>query len=765
MQSVVPEVKQNWMLWINLAVWGYVVQPLYRTRYLWEDEMGNVYSGGSCWADLSIHLHMAYSFIFGRNSDVSFYGLMSPIFAGEKMSYPFLPDWHAAVLFQLGSSMRHAMMNPGIAMFFSFVGLMFFLSKRLVRSSLAATVCIALVILAGGMGGFSLMKKISFERIMSWYDPIQDLADQKNGVFWFAFLPHIFLPQRGATFAYPMVLTILLIMWNAVGPTPLAVSEGVESVVKKMHVDDSLKSRLLMVAAVLSASLPLVQLHSFVALAIIITSLFLMELPSWVGHPFQLFSWLSAGVTTIVLSAPQLNTFIKTALYGGADGAGTFMSFRPIWSHTMTMTPTFLNYWKFWWNSLGPAVPLFTVALIWWSVPAFQILLDFIWSRRQLPRSDEVIGTNRRKFLESSDDSEEIYQYGGTRKVSQEDDRVLRKVIEWCSEEYEPLQKLALEFEYTIQCRNPGRVLDAFKFALCGGIVWFISNVVIFQPWDRDNCKILYVALFLMSPFSAKLLTFSFEHVLNFLNGSYESLKRAQHKRDDGDTNGKNTKTEEISVQASEVGVPTLGCLRKRTWAVVMAAVCLVVVPVLLYYSAYSGGLSLVREYHLFHVMYDKDAVDVGEYMRTKLPPKGVTLHDDTHLSPAGFYAGRQVLVSYTGMYLHNLVILSKKCNEADIVIIFAGWVSSHGYDYHERHRDRETIMQNILKDSDRNTYSLLRKWGVRYVLAENPRSHPPSSTIRKVRENLFLDRKVKRLHTAGRYQLFEVTGYGFPPQ
>lgn len=103
----------------------------------------------------------------------------------------------------------------------------------------------------------------------------------------------------------------------------------------------------------------------------------------------------------------------------------------------------------------------------------------------------------------------------------------------------------------------------------------------------------------------------------------------------------------------------------------------------------------------------------------------------------------------------------------------FAGWTSSHGYDYHERHRDREHIMANLLKESDRHTYSLLRKWGVRYVLAENPREHPSDGSRRRGKKDrrrspskdMFLDRKLKRLHTAGRYQLFEVRGYGFPPQ
>lgn len=55
--------------------------PLYSTRFIPEHD-GKVWSGGSCWADLPIHMHMAQSFLVGRNQDVSWGGMHSPVFAG-----------------------------------------------------------------------------------------------------------------------------------------------------------------------------------------------------------------------------------------------------------------------------------------------------------------------------------------------------------------------------------------------------------------------------------------------------------------------------------------------------------------------------------------------------------------------------------------------------------------------------------------------------------------------------------------------------------
>eukprot|EP01138_Halocafeteria_seosinensis_P008808 gb/GECG01009003.1/.p1 GENE.gb/GECG01009003.1/~~gb/GECG01009003.1/.p1 ORF type:complete len:839 (+),score=58.98 gb/GECG01009003.1/:1-2517(+) len=751
LHNAIAEAKSQWMLWLNIIVWGYFVVPLFQTRFIPEDEKGNVYSGGSCWSDLSIHLHMAYSFIYGRNQDVSFFDLSSPIFAGAKMSYPFLPDWHAAVLYWMGSSMRHAMMDPGIAMFFSLVGLLFLLGKRLVRTDFASTVGIMLTILAGGMGAISLLKVFPYEKVIYEMDPMQDHADGKMGVLWFAFLPHVYLPQRGATFAYPMVLTILLIMWTVIAPSKHFFKKNTMSL-NASPITNSERSSLLMMAGIFAASLPMVQAHSFISLGIIIGLLFVIEAPSWLAHPLQILGWISAGVVTLFLSLPQLSSFVRTALYGGPDGEGTFMSFRPIWSHTNTIEPTFLNFWWFWWNSLGPAIYLFTGALIWWSVPLYRVAKSVLHLKVKGGKKHTAScnGAQSPILDDSSEDSEggsstasekrEIYQYGGKRKLKGDEDDGLLEIMQEFSQRYAPVQKFALQVEQAIQEHNQGRLVDSAKFAFCGAVLWMFANLVILQPWDRDNCKVLYVALFIMSPFSAKMLTFPFEHLYALHRGTYKDIAISHAKRDDdAHTNGVQNGTS--GLVEPELGVPALGSLKSKSKMWILAGVGAFAVPVLLYYATFSGIMSIRHEYTSFHVMYDQEGQDIGEFMRHNIPARGVTLHDDTHLSPAGYYAGRQVLVSYTG------------------------WVSSHGYDFHDRNRDREFILPNLMKDSDPEVYSALRRWGVRYVLSERPREHPRDTQKEGFDPDLYLDGQLKRLHQAGRYHLFEVLGYGFPPQ
>lgn len=251
-----------------------------------------------------------------------------------------MPDWHAAVLNFMGDSIRIAMMNPGIAMFFAFVGLLFSLQRRLVRSQWAALIGVFLVICAGGQGGVNLFSKFGWKTAVSNYDPIQDDVGAKGQVFWFAFLPHVFLPQRGAAFAYPLVLTIFLMVW--------------EGTTKSKEMEIKTRRALLFFAGILAGTLPLVQAHSYIGVALVIGLIFLLESPTWLANPTHLQGWIPAGIGALVISVPQLMTFAHTALEGGPNGTGTFMDFRPIWKPPAFHYPADIkNFFWFWYRSIG----------------------------------------------------------------------------------------------------------------------------------------------------------------------------------------------------------------------------------------------------------------------------------------------------------------------------------------------------------------------------------------------------------------------------
>lgn len=67
--------------WGVTAALAYPLWQLYTTRMI-PEERGRIFSGGSCWADLPIHMHLVESFLSGRNADVSWGDMHSPVFAG-----------------------------------------------------------------------------------------------------------------------------------------------------------------------------------------------------------------------------------------------------------------------------------------------------------------------------------------------------------------------------------------------------------------------------------------------------------------------------------------------------------------------------------------------------------------------------------------------------------------------------------------------------------------------------------------------------------
>jgi hypothetical protein len=261
------------------------------------------------------------------------------------------------------------------------------------------------------------------------------------------------------------------------------------------------------------------------------------------------------------------------------------------------------------------------------------------------------------------------------------------------------------------------------------------------QPWDRDNCKLLYIALFIMCGSIGDMLSFPLTNAARVLSGQAQP-RLAKEK---GDDDKPKTAIAPFTVMSGEK-LPLRGAgsypalLKSAVVAVPLALLALATIAAYGYYGCTSGALSVLREYRLYHVLYDRDFKSMGEYIRRHVPPKAVMMHHDIHITPVGLYGGHPSLISYNG------------------------WMWSHGYNYFDRDKDRKLAMDHMLKDSDPNAYSVLRRWGTRYVLGENPHKWPRNEDAEDFDPDVYLDGNLKRVYTAGRFELFEILGYEFPP-
>ena len=84
----------------GIAVWFYYI---FVTHSLVPSDAGEYYVGGSVYGDMPFHLNIINSFLFGINKHANvFKGFKAVFFADGALVYPFLPDWHIAVLVGCG---------------------------------------------------------------------------------------------------------------------------------------------------------------------------------------------------------------------------------------------------------------------------------------------------------------------------------------------------------------------------------------------------------------------------------------------------------------------------------------------------------------------------------------------------------------------------------------------------------------------------------------------------------------------------------------
>jgi hypothetical protein len=360
----------------SLGLWG-----LYSSHMIPIDPAdGNMYSGGSCWADFPIHMAIAESFLQGRNMDVSFNQLTSPVFAGEKFYYPFIPDWHAAVITKLGrySTLRQGFLLPGFLSAVAFCGLLFAFSLRITRSRLGSFFSVLLTLGAAGIGAWDVLRAKGISKALE-IDTAQNDDTGGYQIFWFAFLPHVLLPQRGANFAYPMVLVSLLCLWVATSPLlhesgdkvfsipflssskeKSGIRNRVEMMEKAIPMDIYTSRGILMLSAFFAALLPLVQAHALIGVGTVIFVFFLLHLPHIVTDARVVVSWAMAGLLAISIAWPQLALFLNQVKKGNN---GHFMNVRWIPTSNRYGGAGVYGFFKFWWTSTSTLPFLFLLGL------------------------------------------------------------------------------------------------------------------------------------------------------------------------------------------------------------------------------------------------------------------------------------------------------------------------------------------------------------------------------------------------------------------
>lgn len=280
------------------------------------------------YGDLVYHLALINKFL------ISPYVLVdSPILAGEKINYPIFVDYITSVIAK-STGVDFALFITTIlgAALVLVIAKMFV--KTYIKSDGVALITFFLFFLNGGFGFYYLAQdyiasqKSFLDFIFALPREYTDLKDL--GYWWINSYLAYFLPQRGFLFAFPITLTVLLLLHKGFQKT---------------------SAKLYAIAGVLAGSLALVQTHSL----FVIFLLCLYFVPITVlktRNRKTIINWILFASATCLVSIPLFRSI------SSISNPLEFVRFDPGWTSKE-------NFIWFWFKNLGLFAPIWLISTVW----------------------------------------------------------------------------------------------------------------------------------------------------------------------------------------------------------------------------------------------------------------------------------------------------------------------------------------------------------------------------------------------------------------
>lgn len=245
---------------------------------------------GSAYGDLPFHLNLISSFAHGCNSNRKrMFDLVSPFFANEPLSYPFIPNFYSATLIKCyGATLHESLYLPSIIFSYATFIILTSITYHFSKSELPCIFVSYLFLFSGGLGFTSWFDKDARDYYSTDYVHIWG---ENHSEFWFQSLIHIMLPQRASLFSLPICWSVILILMSCASkPNKLP----------------------FLAAGLLVGILPQVQPHSIIALAEWGGLLFLIQFPFAEVHKWKFYisNYACLGIPALLLGIAQCLPFM-----------------------------------------------------------------------------------------------------------------------------------------------------------------------------------------------------------------------------------------------------------------------------------------------------------------------------------------------------------------------------------------------------------------------------------------------------------------------
>ena len=496
-------------------------------------EEGAVYSRQATYGDMSMHLSFITS--LARQGDFPpDYSLLP----GHPLCYPFLGDSVSASLLLCGAPLTFSYALPMWFAMGQVMAAFLLFAARLLESWGKGTVAFALFFFNGGAGFLYFLGGDweNFTRMFTqFYETPTNLVEEN--VRWVNVLVDMMLPQRALLFGWAVLFPALYLLYRGV-------FQG--------------KGDYFWKAGVLAGLLPMIHTHSFLALALVCGAWLVNSLWQARGReePAAFFGKVLAVSGLCLMGAG------KTVLHAlGREDGPVFLGVAAAGLGLWAVLALGLSGGELL-RGRGRRL-LSTWGLLLLITCALALPQLFLWTFRQ------ANGFVRGHFAWVTGEDSYLWFY---------------------------LKNLGLSGVLALGGMLLAKPRDALKFSPALGI-WFLAELVEFQPNDYDNNKLFYVAWAFLSCAAAWAL--------------WEALSRLRSNK----------------VRALAGG----GAL----------AVC-----------ALSAGLTMGREAVASYQLFSEEAVDLARFAQEELDPKAVVVTDARHNNELAALAGQNLLCG-SPIYLH----------------------------------------------------------------------------------------------------------------
>ncbi len=327
--------------WTIYLGFGFLYFSLFWSRAIWFDVAGNVVAGHvNILGDWAAHFTMGSKFAYTSLTDMA-----SPFIINARLSYPFVVNWITAVLIKLGIPFLSAYV------FLSWLGSLAIVVavgsfyRQWFKSTGLAVLASLIFFCNGGLGFMWFLTDVASapNPLSTFLNPPHEYTrlDAEN-IKWISVIDSMIIPQRAFTLGFPFALLILVGIWKLENAIHLKTSGLNSWRSQKFH-------RLGLGIGL--GLLPIIHMHSFLALVIILSCWGLATIPAtWAARKTWLWRWLMIAVPALLLAIPLYIWFFAS------HTSNNFISWYPGWLATQ-----FKENWGWWWLKNWGLTPMLAV--------------------------------------------------------------------------------------------------------------------------------------------------------------------------------------------------------------------------------------------------------------------------------------------------------------------------------------------------------------------------------------------------------------------